>query len=207
MGQTLDGFFALFPLSIAVCGVAVLAYQSYRWLTLGYWKPLTTSLVLDKVLPASFFQWLYSSNCWKGINNMVFFVLNSSLGLFLLIFSLVLRLFIAKFFKLCSRAATTEDGRSWRGWASRQMPDGTASATSGHLPTTTSIGVTSGGQPTTGWRQNSGQAGRSFFDCPVYLKPVVGDINGDCKVNGIDFAFITGHRPLQIIACESSNRQ
>ena len=37
------------------------------------------------------------------------------------------------------------------------------------------------------------QASRSYFDSPPCPEPVVGDINGDCKVDFVDFAFIATH--------------
>jgi hypothetical protein len=37
------------------------------------------------------------------------------------------------------------------------------------------------------------QASRSYFDSLPCPEPVIGDINGDCKVNFVDFAFIADH--------------
>ena len=48
--QKFREFCLLIPFSIALSGIAVLAYQNYFWLKQGYWKPLGSRLVFDKVL-------------------------------------------------------------------------------------------------------------------------------------------------------------
>ena len=52
----------LIPLS----GIVVLAYQSFCWLKYGHWRTLGSLIVLDKVLPPNFFQWLYNPHSWLG---------------------------------------------------------------------------------------------------------------------------------------------
>ncbi len=71
MGQKFRVSRLLIAFSIPLSGIAVLAYQSCIWLERGYWKALGSRLVLDKVLPTYFFQWLHNPHSWLGLNNYI----------------------------------------------------------------------------------------------------------------------------------------
>jgi len=118
IGQKFRAFCLLIAFSIPLSGIAILAYQSFVWLKQGYWKPLGSRLVLDKVLPTNFFQWLHNPHSWSGLNKIISPVLNSSLAMFLLVFGLVVLLLIAKAFDLFSKPEKTEIEvvlpRNWR---------------------------------------------------------------------------------------------
>jgi hypothetical protein len=115
IGQKIREFFILIPLSIGICGAGVLVYQAYLWLRTGYWKPLKANLLLSEFLPASFFQWLRSGDIWQGANKAVCFVYNSSLALFLLVFSFVLYWPIAGVIDLFSGRSVVKMSQGWRG--------------------------------------------------------------------------------------------
>jgi len=118
IGQRLREFCLLLTFSIALFGIAVLAYQSYFWLNKGYWKPLRSRLVLDKVLPANFSQWLNDPESWLGLNKIISPIFNSSLALFLLLFGLFAFLLISKTFSLFLKPEKNEKEmvrtKSWR---------------------------------------------------------------------------------------------
>jgi len=101
--QNFREFCLLIPFSIALSGIAVLAYQNYFWLKQGYWKHLGSRLVFDKVLSTNFSQWLHNPKSWLGLNKIISPIFNSSLALFLLVFSLVILLLVAKTFDLFSK--------------------------------------------------------------------------------------------------------
>ena len=96
IGQKFKEFCLLISFSMALSGIAVLAYQSFFWVKQGYWKPLGARLVLDKVLPTNFFQWLHNPDAWLGLNKIISPVFNSSLAMFLLVFGLVVLLLVAR---------------------------------------------------------------------------------------------------------------
>jgi hypothetical protein len=98
--------FLLIPFSIAISGMVVLAYQSYFWMKLGYWKSLDSRLILNKVLPINFLQWLRDPSSWLGLKNVITPIFNFPLALFLLLFGLVVFLLIAKTFDSFSKAET-----------------------------------------------------------------------------------------------------
>ncbi len=106
----------LIPSSIAVSGLAVLAYQSWFWLKLGCWKPLDSRLVLNKVLPADFLHWLHNPNSWSGLKKIISPFFNLPLALFLILAGLAILHLVAKFFDLFSKPEKIEviDTRSWR---------------------------------------------------------------------------------------------
>ncbi|MHC4238691.1 MAG: hypothetical protein ACYSUC_02885 [Planctomycetota bacterium] len=112
--QRVEKLCVLIPLSIAACGIGVLAYQCLYWFREGDWKSFQARLALDRVLPASFIQWVRSGDSWFGLNDIVSFVFNSPLALFLLVFGLILRLLIAKTFGTLSKAIDSQAKKSWR---------------------------------------------------------------------------------------------
>jgi hypothetical protein len=112
--RNMRAFFLLAPNSIAVCALAVLAYQGYFWFRYGWWKPLRARWILNEFLPPSFVQWLHSGTSWSGVNDIIMFVLNNSLVLLLVVLSLALRLLIVKAFDALLREKT-EEKLSWRG--------------------------------------------------------------------------------------------
>jgi hypothetical protein len=116
IGQKFRVFCLLILFSIPLSGIAVLAYQSFVWLERGYWKALGTRLVLDKVMPTNFSQWLYNPHSWLGLNKIISLVFNSSLAMFLLVFGLVVLLLVAKTFDLFSKPEKKEQARVliWR---------------------------------------------------------------------------------------------
>lgn len=106
----------LIPLSIALSGMVVLAYQGYFWMKLGHWKSLDSKLVLNIVLPTNFLQWLRNPSSWLGLKKVITPVFNFPLALFLLLFGLIAILLLAKTFDLFSKPEKIEviDSRSWR---------------------------------------------------------------------------------------------
>ena len=118
IGQQFRAFCLFLAFSISLSGIAVLAYQSFVWLKHGYWKTFGSRLVLDKVLPTNFFQWLHNPHSWSGLNKIISSVLNSSLAMFLLVFGLVVLLLVAKTFDLFSKHEKKEievvRTRNWR---------------------------------------------------------------------------------------------
>jgi len=116
IGQKFRAFCLLIPFSISLSGIAVLAYQSFVWLKQGYWEALESRLVLNKVLPMNFFQWLHNPHSWSGLNKIISPVFNSSLAMFLLVFGLVVLLLVSKTFDLFLKPAKEEQARvkRWR---------------------------------------------------------------------------------------------
>jgi hypothetical protein len=118
IGQKFRTFCLLVAFSISLSSIGVLAYQSFVCLKQGYWKPLGSRLVLDKVLPTNLSQWLHNPKSWLGLNKIISPVFNSSLALFLQVFGLVLLLLLAKTFDLFSKPEKKEKElgrtRSWR---------------------------------------------------------------------------------------------
>lgn len=116
IGQKFRAFCLLISFLIPLSGIAVLAYQSFVWLERGYWKALGSRLVLDKVMPTNFFQWLHNPHSWLGLNKIISPVFNSSLAMFLLVFGLVVLLLVAKTFDLFSKPEKKEQVRvvRWR---------------------------------------------------------------------------------------------
>ncbi len=93
-GQQFRDLCLFIPFSVALSGMAVLAYQSTLWLKQGYWKPLDSRLVLNIVLPTNFLQWLHNPSSWVGVKKVITPVFNFPLALFLLLFGLVVLLLI-----------------------------------------------------------------------------------------------------------------
>ncbi len=118
IGQKFRVFCLLLASSISLSGIAMLAYQSFVWLKLGYWKTLESRLVLGKVLPTYFFQWLHNPHSWSGLKKIISPVFNSSLAMFLLVFGLIVLLLIAKTFDLFLKPEKMEielvRTRNWR---------------------------------------------------------------------------------------------
>ncbi len=116
IGQIFRVFCLLIAFSISLSGIAVLAYQSFVWLERGSWKALGSRLVLAKVLPTNFFQWLHNPHSWLGLNKIISPVFNSSLAMFLLVFGLVVLLLVAKTFDLFLKPEKKEQARVvvWR---------------------------------------------------------------------------------------------
>jgi len=117
-GQKFRAFCLLLVSSISLSGIAVLAYQSFVWLKHGYWRTLESRLVLNKVLPTNFLQWLHNPYSWSGLNKIISPVFNSSLAMFLLVFGLVVFLLVARTFDLFSKYEKMEievvRTRNWR---------------------------------------------------------------------------------------------
>ncbi len=116
IGQKFRAFCLLLAFSISFSGIGVLAYQSLIWLKHGYWQALESKLVLNKVLPTNFLQWLHNPRSWSGLNKIISPVFNLSLAMFLLVFGLVVILLLAKVFDLFLRPTNGEQGREvrWR---------------------------------------------------------------------------------------------
>lgn len=121
IGRKFRKFCLLISFSVALSGVAVLVYQICFWLKQGYWKPLGSRLVLDKVLPTTFFQWLHNPNFWLGLNKIISLVFNSPLALFLFVFGLVVFLLVDKTSDLFSKPEKKEQVgmRRWRTFQKR----------------------------------------------------------------------------------------
>jgi hypothetical protein len=103
IGQQFRKLCLFIPFSIALSGMAVIAYQSYFWLKLGHWKPLDSRLILNIVLPTNFLQWLHNPSSWVGIKKVIVPVFNFPLAVFLLLFSFVVLLLITKTFDSFSK--------------------------------------------------------------------------------------------------------
>ena len=116
IGQKFREFCLLIPLSLALSGIAVLAYQNYFWLKRGYWKTFGPRLVLDKILPTNFSWWLHNPKSWLGLNKIISPIFNLPLALFLLVFGLVVLLLVAKTLDSFSKPEKKElvRTRSWR---------------------------------------------------------------------------------------------
>ena len=116
IGQKFRVFCLLIAFSIPLSGIAVFAYQSCIWLERGSWKAFGSRLVLDKVMPTNFSQWLHNPHSWLGLNKIISPAFNSSLAMFLLVFGLVVLLLVAKTFDLFSKPGKKEQARvvRWR---------------------------------------------------------------------------------------------
>jgi len=116
IGQKFRVSCLLISFLIPLSGIVVLAYQSFCWLKDGYWKALGTRIVLDKVLPSNFFQWLHNPQSWLGLNKIISPIFNSSLAMFLLVFGLIALLLVAKIFDLFLKPEKEEQARiiRWR---------------------------------------------------------------------------------------------
>ena len=116
IGQQFRMFCLLIPFSISLSGIAVLAYQSFVWLKHGYWQALGSRLILYKVLPTNFSQWLVNPHSWLGLNKIISPAFDSSLAMFLLVFGLVVFLLVAKTFDLFLKPGKKEQARvvRWR---------------------------------------------------------------------------------------------
>ncbi|MBW7989374.1 MAG: hypothetical protein FVQ84_05065 [Planctomycetes bacterium] len=108
--------FLFIPVSIALSGMVVLAYQGYFWMKLGHWKSLDSRLVLNKVLPINFLQWLRNPSSWLGLKKIISPFFNFPLALFLLLVGLIAILLLSKIFDLFSKPEKIGvlDSRSWR---------------------------------------------------------------------------------------------
>ena len=114
-GQKFREFCTLPARLIGICGIGVLGYQGYLWFRQGYWRPLKAQWLLDNMFPTGLGRWLHSGDSWSGINNIVSFLLDSSLGLSLILAGVVLSFLISKFLDLFLRRGGTEHIASWRG--------------------------------------------------------------------------------------------
>ncbi len=116
IGKKFRVFCLLIAFSIPLSGIAVLVYQSFVWLERGHWKAFGSRLVLDKVIPTNFSQWLHNPHSWLGLNKIISPVFNSSLAMFLLVFGLVVLVLVAKTFDLFSKPEKKEQARvvRWR---------------------------------------------------------------------------------------------
>ena len=115
-GQKLQSLGILVSCAIAGGGVAVLAYQACFWFRCGYWRPLRSGWLLNRVLPGTVVSWLYTDGSWAAVNKIATFVFNSSLALLLFIVSGVLLLLIVKTSDICLKPAKKEvQVKHWRG--------------------------------------------------------------------------------------------
>jgi hypothetical protein len=112
--QRLARLCLLLPHSIIIFAFVVLVYQGSFWFKYGWWKSVKARVLLYEVLPDSFVQWIRSGTSWSGVNNIISFVFNTPLFLFLLVFGFVVHVLIARFFGLLRRE-TVEQKLSWRG--------------------------------------------------------------------------------------------
>ncbi len=114
--QEIKKLFLFIPFSIVLSGIAVLAYQGYFWMKLGHWKSLDSRLVLNRVLPINFLQWLRNPSSWLGLKKVITPVFNFPLALFLLLFGLIAILLLSKIFDSFSKPEKIEaiDSRGWR---------------------------------------------------------------------------------------------
>ncbi len=103
VGQIFNKFCLLIPFSIALSGMAVLVYQICLWATRGHWKPLGSRVILDIILPTSFFQWIENPGSSLILNKIISPFFNFPLSLFLMVFGLVVLLFAFKVFDLSSK--------------------------------------------------------------------------------------------------------
>jgi cation transport ATPase len=116
LGQKLESLGILVSCAIAMCGVAILAYQGYSWFRHGYWRPLRAELLLSRVLPDTLVSWLYGGSSWAVVNKTATLLFDSSLALLLFIVSGVLILLVVKTFDICLKPAKEEvQVKSWRG--------------------------------------------------------------------------------------------
>ena len=106
----------LIPLSIVICGLAVLGYQSFFWLKLGYWKPIAARLLLNEILPANILHWLHSPNSWIGLKRIICPFFNFSLAMLLLLVGLIALLLVTRIFSLFLKPEKIQalDSRRWR---------------------------------------------------------------------------------------------
>ena len=104
------------PFSVALSGIAVLAYQGTIWLKLGYWQSLGSRSVLYRILPSNFLRWLHNPKSWLGLKKIVFSVFDLPLALFLLLFGLIVLLLAAAAFDLFLKPDKTGPivRRRWR---------------------------------------------------------------------------------------------
>jgi len=108
--------FISIPCTVALSGLAVLMYQGYFWMKLGHWKSLDSRLILNKVLPVNFLQWLRNPTSWLGLKKVITPVFDFPLALFLLLFGLIAIVLLAKIFDLLFKSEKIEpvDSRRWR---------------------------------------------------------------------------------------------
>ena len=115
--QKVKKIFLFIPSSIALSGIAVLSYQSYFWMKFGHWKSLDSKLILNRVLPVNFLQWLRDTSSWLGLKKIITPIFNFPLALFMLLFGLIAILLLAKIFDLLfSKPEKIKplDSRRWR---------------------------------------------------------------------------------------------
>lgn len=96
IGQKLSRFCLLIPLSIALSGMAVFVYQICFWATRGHWKPLDSRVILDIILPTSFFRWVENPGSWLTLKKIMSVFLNYPLSLCMMGFGLAVLLFAVK---------------------------------------------------------------------------------------------------------------
>lgn len=114
--QEIRRLFLSIPCSISLSGITILLYQTYFWMKLGHWKSLDSKLVLNKVLPMNFLQWLRNPSSWLGLKKVIAPVFDFPLALFLFLFGLIAILLLAKIFDLLFKSEKIEHigSRHWR---------------------------------------------------------------------------------------------
>ena len=115
LGQKIKEVFLMIPFFIALCGMGVLVSQGIGWLKHGQWKQIRAGWLLDQVLPPSALDWLHGGHSWSGANNVISYIFNSSLALFLLVFGFILLILMVKTFDMISRPAKNTEKKGWRG--------------------------------------------------------------------------------------------
>lgn len=109
------------PLSVALSSIAVLSYQGTLWLKHGCWQPLGSRLLLYRILPANFLQWLNKPDSWLGLKKVVLHTFDWPLALFLFLFGMAVLLLLILVFDLFSKPVRTKKtktkitrSRNWR---------------------------------------------------------------------------------------------
>ena len=103
IGQKFSKLCLLIPSSIALSGIAVLVYQICFLSTRGQWKPFSSRLALDIILPPKFFQWLQNTGPWSILKKIISPFFNFPLSLFLMIFGMMVLLLAFKIFDTSSK--------------------------------------------------------------------------------------------------------
>ena len=105
----------IIALWIGICGLAILGYQGFLFFRHGYWTPLKAGLLLCRILPTGFLQWLFGTTSWAWVHKTALFVFNLSLAAFLFILSCALFVLTRRAFCSCPRPLHKEEYvANWR---------------------------------------------------------------------------------------------
>jgi hypothetical protein len=81
----------IIPVLVTCGGFLVFLYQCFLWLKEGRWTPLPASVILVRVLPTRFLEWLTDeSTSWLGVKKIVLFVFDWPLSWFLVVLGFAL---------------------------------------------------------------------------------------------------------------------